>query len=106
MTAEQATKLNESAINRALVFAYASLIKFLHDTNFNVDQDTIHFESIKQKDNAPEQWEVVFSYKQTQGDKTKTAITAFDAIYGNKTVYQRVIVNPDTEEVIAVEKID
>ncbi len=106
MTEEQKTKLSSSEINKALVFAYQSLLKFLADTGNSADLQTIHFESIKENTEKSGLWDVVFSYKQTHGENTNSKVTAFDAIYGNKKVYQKFIVNPEREEVISVESIE
>ncbi len=106
MTEEQKTKLSSSDINKALVFAYQGLLKFLADTGSSVDLQTIHFESVKPNVENHELWEVVFSYKQNQNTNTESSATVYDAIYNNKKVHQKFTVNPAKDEIVSVESLD
>lgn len=96
MSEDQKKRIRESSLNKALEIAYFGLLEFAQNTNLQIDDKKIRFESVKpDKDGT---WKVVLSYTLTVTDEPKNA---FEVMENNRRYFQTFVIDLDKGEITA-----
>ena len=95
MSEDQKKKIREGSLNKALEIAYFGLLEFAKNTNLQIDEKKIRFESIKpDKEN---EWKVVLSYILNPTEEPKNA---FEVMENSRRYFQTFSIDLGKGEII------